>query len=263
VDLSCLRGFHMGALGSRIPNIREVRGDEQCNTHFLPSFMRLRYVKQVVSTIPSFLFSAIILRSSSRYLSLDVNKPLSTADGKRSRRNILAKLCTAPSLTSFLPPLARRVLESKQRSSLAPIVSYPILQSPRFSFFHRPRSHFDRTRFGVGGCSTAQPQATEKFALTPAGGRSKMQPMAKILLSHPHRSFAFDHLLSKVDCGSFVCFHSPHVCFRPQDGLRSAFAGLRSLRPFLSLFSFGTSLHLLSLVLTRSRYCPAPVRFLE
>ena len=80
-------------------------------------------------------------------LSLDVNKPLSMADGKRSRRNILASSAPHPLFLSpsFLPLLARRVLDSKQLSSLAPIVSYPILQSPRLSFFHRPRSHLIAT----------------------------------------------------------------------------------------------------------------------
>jgi hypothetical protein len=147
----------MGALGSRIPNIREVRGDEQCNTHFLPSFMRLRYVKQVVPTIPSFLFSAIILRSSSRYLSLDVNKPLSTADGKRSRRNILAKLCTAPS--HLLPPSSRSPSPRVETTFLTR--PYCLVSLPTISqiFFPSPPSiAFARTWFGVGGCSTAQPQ---------------------------------------------------------------------------------------------------------
>ena len=186
---------------------------------------------------------------------MDVNKPLSTADGKRSRRNILAEL--SPSLSNtFLPPSSRS--PSPRFETIFLTRPYCLVSPPTISqifFFHS----------FVVWCGSLQHNTApshREFALTPAGGRSKMQPTAKILLSHPHRSFAFDHLLSNVDCESFVCFHSPHVCFRPQDGLRSAFAGLRSLRPFLSLFSFGTSLHLLSPVLTRSRYCPAPVRVL-
>jgi hypothetical protein len=66
-----------------------------------------------------------------------------------------------------------------------------------------------------------------------------MQPMTKILLSHPHRSFAFGRSLVESRHGSLICFHSLRVCFRQQDAgkwLRSAFAGLRLLRPPLLLF---------------------------
>jgi hypothetical protein len=38
---------------------------------------------------------------------------------------------------------------------------------------------------------------TRQFALTPAGGRSRMQPMAKILLSHPHPLSPFAQSLNE------------------------------------------------------------------
>jgi hypothetical protein len=168
-------------------------------------------------------------------------KPLSTADGKRSRRNILASSAPHPLFLSpsFLPLLARRVLDSKQLSSLAPIVSYLILQSPRLSFFHRPRSHLIAT--GLVWVAAAQHSPKPPRICSHPGWWAQQnaadgQDFA--VTSTP--LICVRSVSSKVDCGSLICFRSLHVCFRQQD----------------------SSLDLLSPVLTRSRYCPAPVRVL-
>jgi hypothetical protein len=95
-------------------------------------------------------------------LSLDVNKPLSTADGKRSRRNILAKL--SPSLSNtFLPPTRS---PSPRFETIFLTRPYCLVSHPTISqvfFLSPPSIPFARTWFGVGRCSMAQPQATENL----------------------------------------------------------------------------------------------------
>ena len=98
-------------------------------------------------------------------LSLDVNKPLSTADGKHSRCNILAKLSPAPSLSlTFLPPSSRS--PNPRFETIFLTRSYCLVSPPLISqifFLSQPSIAFERTWFGVGCCSTAQPQATENL----------------------------------------------------------------------------------------------------
>jgi hypothetical protein len=98
-------------------------------------------------------------------LSLDVNKPLSTVDGKHSRRNILAKLSPAPSLSlTFLPPSSRS--PNPRFETIFLTRSYCLVSPPLISqifFLSPPSIAFGRTWFGVGRCGSAQPQATENL----------------------------------------------------------------------------------------------------
>ena len=170
--------------------------------------MHSRCEKKVVPTIPSFLFPTIIFRTSSRCFELGCQQTPEYGRRQAQPPQHLGKLCPAPSLSlTFLPPSSRSPSPRFETTFLTR--SYCLVSHPTISqtfFLSPPSIAFDRNCFGVGRCSTAQPQATEKFALTPAGGRSKTQPIAKILLSHPHRLFACDQSRRKSTAGPSFAF---------------------------------------------------------
>jgi hypothetical protein len=231
--------FSHGRIGKQYP-ISEKSGEMNNEIQMSSRLSCIQDTKNK-SCILFLLFPAIIFRPSSRCFKLGCQQ---TPEYGRRQAQPLQHLGKAQPRTlsfSHLPSSLLSLAEPSIRNNIPHsfvLSRLPSFNLPDFLSF----TALDRIWPHLVWCGSLQlctAPSHREICSHPGWWRSKMKPMAKILMSHPHRSFVFDQSLVDSKLRSLIWFHSLRVCFRQQDAgkwLRSAFAGLWLLRPPLLLF---------------------------